>query len=958
MKIKYFLILFIFPFFANAQLKINELMSNNVSFLLDESYNYSMWVELYNPSATSSINQSNFFFTDNKSVLKKWKPASKSISARSYSLLWFEREERSGHCTFKLEPEGGTLYLVNSSNSIIDSVKYPPQYRNISYGRRTDESNEWVFFEKPSPGLSNNEKQFATQRCIKPVFSLLNGFYKTSQILKFINTSASDSIRYTTNGSEPTKYSNLYIPGSTINIGSNTIIRAKTFSFGKLSSDIATSTFFINHRNTHLPVVSIVTDNANLIDNTIGIYVIGTNGITGNGMNVPANWNQDWDRPANFELFDTTGTSRINQELDIAIAGNWTRMNPQKSLKISPRKKYGEGQLGYDIFSKTKPGREYKDIQLRNSGNDFYYSMMRDAFMSSLIIKRMDIDFLAYEPAVFFMNGLYYGIQNLRERSSKDYLFSNYGLDEDEIHLIESWDLPYDTSYLPLSNYISNNDISKTVIYNKVCDMMDVDEFINYMISEIYYGNTDWPHNNLKIWKKIKGGKWRWILFDTDFGFNLYNSNLHAHNSLLYALGEKSGEIPQSWSTLLLRRLISNDGFRKKFIDRFCVQLSTTFATERVNHVMDSIASKITVEMVYHKSKWASYRTFAADLTNMKNFSSNRPKNMMGFLSSRFMNSAQIYTVNISSNVSGATYLFNSEPVLDSEAKISYFKNKQIELKANPVSGYKFKHWATVSNASQVYTTPFFTGTLSENIDLIAVFEKSDEEQLNENPVYINEIASSNSMYADEFGDRDDYIEIFNKGNQSIDIGGWFLSDVLFNPSKVQISTADPSKTTIPAKGRIVFWADNEPHQGILHIGLKLDKDGETLVLSKKNFSNFLSIVDSVTFPVFNSDMSYSRIFDGSSAWVVQTPTLNYSNLLTGFELNVVRRVSIYPTLVSESFTVLNASGEGIMITDLTGKALYRSVCQSDNETIYTSDLKTGMYLVTIGHRNIKIVKK
>lgn len=958
MKEKYILLLFIIPFFASAQIKINELMSNNVSYVMDDSYNYSMWVELYNPSALSSVNQSNFYFSDDKKDLKKWKPAPKSISAKSYSLLWFEREDRSGHCSFKLKPEGGKLYLVNSSSLIIDSVKYPPQYRNISFGRKSDESNVWVFFEKPSPGLSNNDKQFATQRCIKPVFSLLNGFYKNSQVLKFNNTSVGDSIRYTTNGSEPTKYSNLYISGSTINIGSTTIIRAKTFSFGKLSSDIATSTYFINQRNTHLPIVSIVTENANLKDNTIGIYVTGTNGIIGNGMNVPANWNQDWDRPANFELFDTTGTSRLNQELDIAIAGNWTRMNPQKSLKISPRKKYGDGQLRYDIFSKTKPGREYKDIQLRNSGNDFYYSMMRDALMSSLIIRRMDIDYLAYEPAVLFINGLYYGLQNLRERSSKDYLFSNYGLEDDEFHLIESWEMPYDTSYLPLSNYISSNDITKEATYNKVCEMMDVDNFINYMISEIYYGNTDWPHNNLKIWKKKNGGKWRWILFDTDFGFNLYNLSLHSHNSLLYALGEKSGEIPQAWSTLLLRRLILNEVFRKKFIDRFCVQLSTTFATNRVNHVMDSIAVKISAEMVYHKSKWTSYRTFATDLTNMKNFSSYRPANMMGFLSSRFMNSVPINTIKITSNVPGTTYLFNSEPVLDKDAKISYFKNKQIELKANSVAGYKFKHWATASNVSQVYTTPLFTGNLTGNIDLIAIFEKSDEEPINDNPVYINEIVSSNSKFPDEYGDKDDYIEIYNNGNQSIDIGGWFLSDALFNPTKVQIPITDPSITTIPAKGRIVFWADNEPHQGVLHIGLKLDKDGETLLLSKKNFSNFPVIVDSVTFPAFNADMSYSRTYDGSSVWIVQTPTINCSNLLTGSELNVVSQVFIYPTIVTESFTVLNASGKGLVITDLTGKALYRSACQSDSETIYTNDLKKGMYFVTVGHHTIKIVKK
>jgi hypothetical protein len=81
-------------------------------------------------------------------------------------------------------------------------------------------------------------------------------------------------------------------------------------------------------------VVSIVTEQANLTDNTMGIYTTGTNGLVGNGSNTPVNWNQDWDRPANFELFDKTKTSRLNQELDISITGGWSRGNNQKSLKI------------------------------------------------------------------------------------------------------------------------------------------------------------------------------------------------------------------------------------------------------------------------------------------------------------------------------------------------------------------------------------------------------------------------------------------------------------------------------------------------------------------------------------------------------------------------------------------------------------------------------------------------
>ncbi|MDR2844449.1 MAG: hypothetical protein LBV57_07375, partial [Candidatus Symbiothrix sp.] len=120
-------------------------MSNNISALMDESHNYSMWVELYN-SDTNSEDQSDYYFTDNLSQPQKWKPLSKIIPSRGFGILWFERDERSGHANFKLAPQGGVLYLLDESGVVIDKVIYPPQYRNISYGREADGSEDWVYF--------------------------------------------------------------------------------------------------------------------------------------------------------------------------------------------------------------------------------------------------------------------------------------------------------------------------------------------------------------------------------------------------------------------------------------------------------------------------------------------------------------------------------------------------------------------------------------------------------------------------------------------------------------------------------------------------------------------------------------------------------------------------------------------------------------------------------------------
>ena len=1124
-----------------AQLKFNEIMSNNVSAVMDDAYNYSMWVEIYNPGKTKSYNQSNYFITDKRSEPTKWHPTSKLIAPGGFGLLWFERDDRVGHASFKLDPDGGKLFMFDANLQVVDSVFYPAQYRNISYGRLTNESNDWVYFDEHSAGASNNGKKNSFLRCGKPVFKIPGGFYPTGKNVSFETPAAGDTIYYTLTNVEPTKQNGIrYVPGYVISIRSTSCVRAKCISAKKLSSDVVTSTFFIGERDFNLPVVSIVTNQANLTDNTIGIYCDGTNGITGNGQSSPRNYNQDWDRAVNLELYDTAGVARLNQEVDINILGAWTRANPQKSIGFQPKKKFGLNTLEYDVFGATKPNHKYKDIQMRNSGNDFYYSMLRDGFMQSIVMKRFDLDCLAYEPAICFMNGVYFGIQNLREKASSDYMYSNYGLDDSEVTWIEATntgidterDIATDPGFTSLSNYLKNNDVTKPTIYSQICTMIDVDEFANYMMSEIFYGNYDWPNNNVKMWKKTVGGKWRWIVNDTDFGFNLYNTSLQNHNTLTFALGENSESIIggsstlPDWSTVILRRLILNDTFRNKFIDRYCIHLSTTFATSRVNSILDSVSSKIATEITYHKAKYGSSRDFASDIATMKTFSAARPDNMLGFLSARFLSSAAVQTIALSANVAGASYKLNSEPIIDSNVLLKYFNSRNVALEARQVTGYKFKQWelaatttsttlipmgstwkyndgstvpatnwnattysdaawksgtaqlgyggkgevttigyggvstnkytaayfrktisitdvahktnvqitafiddgaaiyvngteigrsnlptgtltfaslaSTVNNgitvtfpvpsnllkegdnviavevhqsaiassdlifnlqmtcdnspSPTIVTTPVYTTTLTKNLQLKAIYEVSSEN--NDQPtVAINEVLSGNTLIPDEFGSMDDYIELYNYGTKAVNIAGWYLTDMPINRTLVQFPTTDSIQTTIPAKGRVIIWADDQPSQGALHVGLKLSKDGETLILSKKNLQDEIQLVDSVSFPALNTNLTYSRVPDGSDIWLIQPTTYNLTNGLVDALQTPTTSAQVYPTFVHETLTVTNAEGLRTSITDLTGKVLLQQTIRSENEKIQIGQLQRGIYIVSVGNTNFKIVK-
>jgi len=669
-------------------------MSNNVSAVLDEGYNYSMWIEIYNPTS-QDIFQNDYFLTDNPDEPMKWQFPYKKVDAGGYNTIFMEKHDMEYHASFKLEPEGGILYIFNYSGEVVDYVMYPAQYRNTSYGRLTDGGDTWTFFEEFSFGTSNNGKKNAAQRCTKPALTVSGGLYASPVSIAFATPVAGETIYYNLNSEDPhPSVSQAYTPGTSIQINSNTVVRARAFAEGKIASDISTATYLIGQREFNLPVVSLVTPTANLFDNTIGIYVQGTNGIVGCGDGNAYNWNQSWDRPANFELFDRQKISRLNQEVDIQTAGCASlTFNPQKSLHIQPKKKLGSNRLKYPIFS-SRPHLQYKDITLRNSGNDFKYSMMRDGMMQSLVMGRMDIEYLAYEPAVLFMNGEYYGIQNLRQRSNADLMFTEHGLDNEEVEMIENFEIQYDPRYLELINYIQSNDISSNSVYNELKNKMDVSSYIQVLLTNIFVANYDWPHNNIRMWKKKADGKWRWILFDTDFGFNLYIEDLHNFNSLTYALGENPEKQTQPWATQLFKRLIENESFRNELIDRFTIHLSSTFRPQRIDHIIDSLAAKIRPEIAFHKQRWnASEREFETDIQLMKNFSATRASTMFDFLSTRFMNGAAQYPISISSNLPNATYTFNNVPVPDASIELRSFAGRNFTLIANPVKGYVFKNW-------------------------------------------------------------------------------------------------------------------------------------------------------------------------------------------------------------------------------------------------------------------------
>ncbi|MCB0543047.1 MAG: CotH kinase family protein [Lewinellaceae bacterium] len=219
-------------------------------------------------------------------------------------------------------------------------------------------------------------------------------------------------------------------------------------------------------------------------------------------------------------------------------------------------------------------------------------------------------------------------------------------------------------------------------------------------------------------------------------------------------------------------------------------------------------------------------------------------------------------------------------------------------------------------------------------------------------PVAINELmASNNTTVADEAGQYEDWIELFNKSDQGVDLSGFFLTDNAAIPDKWEI----PQNTVIPANGYLVFWADEDGNDGDLHCNFKLSAGGELLQLR----TPALELVDSMSFGPQVTDMGYARVPNGTGNFVIQAPTFNGNNDVTAVS-GVTPGSTGFHLFPNPAGTVVYIRMEAaeqasrFVIRDLTGRAVLELEPTATLTEFSVSDWPKGVYTVQCGH----LVKK
>lgn len=600
------------------------------------------------------------------------------------------------------------------------------------------------------------------------VFIQQGGFYE-NEIDVELNTDYGD-IYFTTNGSVPDLNSKVY--SEPIPVTETTVIRARVLIDGILSDNTETHTFFINEKSS-LPIFSLSTKPENFWDPDSGIYVEGNN-YNPDSVIATANFWKDWEKPIHVEFYESDKSLAFKQDAGVKIFGSWSRTNRQKSLALHAREEYGTKKFYYPLFPDSKIAK-YKKFVLRNSGTDWGVTMFRDGFMQSLM-KNQNLDILNYRPAIVFLNGKYWGIHNIREKVSDNYIGEHYpNVDKDNIDLLETYSLVIrgdNNDYLSLLEFIKNNDLSDTDSYRYVENKIDIDNFITYEVFEIFIDNTDWPANNIKFWKpKTNDGKWRWILLDTDFGFDLFNNNAFEHNTLDFATStDTTIDYPNpAWSTFLLRNLLKNETFKNKFVNKFADFSNTIFQPEYLLNKIDEVKNGIDSEIERHIQRWGGgendYDDWITQIDVMKNFANNRLSYITSYFVDRFnLESTNEITLDISDKNAGEVFI-NNLKIENFSWSGNYFSNIPIILSAKANSGYKFVGWEgdyeSDENNLEIY--------MDENKSITAVFEK-----INDFPdIVINEINyDSNPNF-----DTGDWVELYNNSVDDIEISNWVFKD-------------------------------------------------------------------------------------------------------------------------------------------------------------------------------------
>lgn len=500
-----------------------------------------------------------------------------------------------------------------------------------------------------------------------PVFSLESGFYSDNEIHELTFTSP-DAVFYTLDGSDPTEsetamlYSGavpMYDRSADENVYSKyqheenspysitttqwyeanpekfdkaTVVRAAAMAADGSFSSVVTKTYFVMPEEklkyyAGIPVMSVVTDPANLFDKDTGIYVAGQQYLDwlhdseqDETLAECANFlstGKAWEREAELTYFKD-GALGFSQKMGIRIRGASTRNSPAKSFNFYVRSKYGASKLDYPLIDGNvsatdgKPVSRYDSFGLRTVT---WIDKLREMPVHTALRDCPQLAGYDSERCLLFLDGEFWGMYEITEKASDYYIQSEYGVPAKNVTIIKNGALEAGDEDEPLhlqqlGDYCEEHDLTDPECYEYVTAAVDIDSLIDHYCTGLYIGTWDWPNYNYFIWrytgKAIDGnpysdGRWRFGSFDFDYSVGLTYGDFGDAESYQHDSFQKMDAVKEAIPTVIFAKLLENPAFRQRFAARFCQFADSIFE-----------ASKMTAELDAEEARYMDYMTMTA----------------------------------------------------------------------------------------------------------------------------------------------------------------------------------------------------------------------------------------------------------------------------------------------------------------------------------------------------------
>ncbi|MDZ7288378.1 MAG: CotH kinase family protein [candidate division KSB1 bacterium] len=701
----FFLIILIaavqFAFAQPASLYINEFMASNVLAFENPSGDYEDWIEIYN-SGASPVDLAGYYLTDD--LKNYWKiPAGQAslttVPAKGYLLLYADGQSKKGanHLGFKLDKNiGEQLVLIDKDGvSVLDRIAIWDQFRDISYGRYPDGGSQWVYFTEFTPGAAN--KQGYIGFVSPPMIDQTAGFYNGSVTISVRPARTGDIIRYTLDGSDPTETSPQYI--TPVQINQTSIFKARAFNFGALPSEIVTRAFLVN-ANHALPVLALMTDPKNLFDPKTGIYVNDGDG-------------RAWERFSELEYFKNQAIG-FHAPAGLRIQGNTGPKDyRKKSLRAFFRDGYGLESLKYVLYPKEAVNtfnrlvfRAGYDDSMED-GKNARATLLRDPLTAELWQRAGGLTPHS-SFAVLYLNNYFNGIYDIKESIEEEFIRHHLGYVELDL-MRTRWDsteLVYGsrTKWNELIRFFQNNTFESDAKIAEAAQLLDLENFttLQALIHATEY--RSWAYGVFMFREKTDAARWQWTVWDADRSFDdlLWNGFTTQYNPLAIYL-----------DGLITKKLLQNQSYKNKFINRIADLLNTVFLPANVKALVDSLANTIAPEIPAEVSRWNStVAQWNQNVDWLRDFVDQRPAIVRQQMQDYFrLDSPADLTVGIESGK--GKIKINTVTVSQFPWTGKYFRNLPITVTAIPEPGYRFDRWSDASLPTTVSITLNLTGDKS-----------------------------------------------------------------------------------------------------------------------------------------------------------------------------------------------------------------------------------------------------